>query len=146
VRRPLAILVALLAASAAAFWLSPTAHAACGARATPLRGTAPLTVSFTATCASAAYTWQFGDGQSAQGQTVQHVFAAGVWTPTLVTDADTDTLAPVTAVSLVLSGPKQAKYAQWITLHVSVTPAMPVQVRGHPVRGGAERIPPVTAT
>ena len=139
-RRLLIIGSALLAASAAAFWLSPAARAACGETATPLRGSAPLTVTFTATCASAAYTWQFGDGQQAQGQSVQHVYAAGSWTPTLTTDAGTDTLPAVTAVSLVLTGPKEAKYAQWITLHVSVTPAVPVQVRGHPVRGGTVRL------
>ena len=140
VRRTLATVVSLLAASAAAFWLSPAARAACGATATPFHGSAPLTVTFTATCTSSAYTWQFGDGQQAQGQSVQHVYAAGSWTPTLTTDAGTDTLPAVTSVSLVLTGPKEAKYAQWITLHVSVTPAVPVQVRGHPVRGRTVRL------
>ena len=77
VRRSLVIGFALLTASAAAFWLPSAARAACATTATPLRGSAPLTVTFTATCASAAYTWQFGDGQQAQGQSVQHVYAAG---------------------------------------------------------------------
>jgi PKD repeat protein len=83
-------------------------------------------VTFTATCTSSVYTWNFGDGQQAQGQSVQHVYAAGRWQPTLATDGGTDTLAPVSAVSIVLSGPKEAKYAQSITLHVSVTPNVPV--------------------
>jgi N-acetylmuramoyl-L-alanine amidase len=140
VRRSLVIGFVLLTALAAAFWLPSAARAACATTATPLRGSAPLTVTFAATCASAAYTWQFGDGQQAQGQTVQHVYAAGSWTPTLTTDAGTDTLPAVTSVSLVLTGPKEAKYAQTITLHVSVTPAVPVKVRGHPVRGGSVRL------
>jgi N-acetylmuramoyl-L-alanine amidase len=139
VRRSLAIGFVLLSASAAAFWLPSAARAACATTATPLRGSAPLTVTFTATCASAAYTWRFGDGQQGQGQTVQHVYAAGSWTPTLTTDAGTDTLPAVTSISLVLTGPKEAKYAQWITLHVSVTPAVPIEVRGHRARGGTVR-------
>jgi N-acetylmuramoyl-L-alanine amidase len=139
VRRRTAVVLALLAASAAAFWLPSAARAACGATATPLHGPAPLTVTFTATCASSAYTWQFGDGQQATGQSVEHAYAAGSWTPTLTTDAGTDALPAVTSVSLILTGPKQANYAQWITLHVSVKPAVPVEIRGHRVRGGTVR-------
>ena len=120
--------------------LAPAARAACGVTATPRQGSAPLTVTFTATCASSAYTWSFGDGQQAQGQSVQHAYAAGLWQPTLTTDAGTDTLSPVTSVSIVLTGPKEARYAQSITLHVVVTPAVPVEVRGHVARGGIVRL------
>ena len=93
-------------------------------------------MTFTATCTSSVYTWNFGDGQQAQGQSVQHVYAAGHWQPTLTTDGGTDTLQPVTSVAIVLTGPREAKYAQSITLHVSVTPAVPVEVRGHVAQGG----------
>ena len=116
--------------------LAPAATAACGETATPLQGSAPLTVTFTATCSASAYTWNFGDGQQAQGQSVQHVYAAGRWQPTLTTDAGTDTMPAVSSVAIVLTGPKEAKYAQSITLHVSVTPAVPVEVRGHVAQGG----------
>jgi N-acetylmuramoyl-L-alanine amidase len=135
VRRSLLIAFALLVAGTASL-LTPAARAACGVTATPLQGSAPLTVTFTATCASSAYTWNFGDGQQALAQSVQHAYAAGRWQPTLTTDAGTDTLAPVTSVSIVLTGPKQAKYAQSITLHVAVTPPVPVEVRGQLAQGG----------
>jgi PKD repeat protein len=135
VRRSFLLAIAVLAASAAAT-LAPVASAACSETATPRQGSAPLTVTFTATCTSSVYTWNFGDGQQAQGQSVQHVYAAGRWQPTLTTDGGTDTLPSVTAVLIVLTGPTEAKYAQSITLHVSVTPAVPVEVRGHQAQGG----------
>jgi PKD repeat protein len=116
---------------------SSSSSTACSFTALPSHGAAPLTVTFTATCSSSAYTWAFGDGQQAQGQSVQHVFAAGRWQPTLTTDGGTDALPPVLSIALKLSGPHQAQYGKPLTLHVSVTPALSVQVRGHPARGGA---------
>lgn len=80
---------------------APTSHAAgpCGVTATPVRGSAPLTVTLTAACASSQYSWSFGDGAEGVGQSVQHVFGAGVWHATVVTDAGTDTAPSVTAIS-----------------------------------------------
>ena len=114
-------------------------RAACAFTASPLRGAAPLVVTFTATCASAAYTWSFGDGQQAQGATVQHAYAAGAFQPTLTTDAGTDALPAVTSIAVRLTGPAQARYAQWIVLHVSVTPRLPAEVRGQVVTNGTVR-------
>ena len=74
--------VALVALSVLAF--APSAHAApCGVTSTPVIGSAPLTVTFTATCTSATYAWSFGDGEEGLGASVQHVYGAGAFRPTL---------------------------------------------------------------
>src|SRR6478736_1071308 len=81
------VVVALAAAVAA---LVPSARAGapsgCGITSSVVSGAAPLTVSFTAPCASSTYSWDFGDGVFASGPTVQHVFQAGAWTPQVTTD------------------------------------------------------------
>ena len=69
----LTLLIAAPAASAA--------HAQVTIQATPTTGAAPLHVTFTAGGAAAAH-WDFGDGTSADGPTVQHIYAAGRWTAT----------------------------------------------------------------
>src|SRR3954464_8348485 len=76
-------------AALAFFAFAPGAHAAdpCGVTATPVVGSAPLTVTFTAGCASSGYAWSFGDGEEGLGQSVQHIYAAGAWHATLTTDA-----------------------------------------------------------
>jgi PKD repeat protein len=62
--------------------------------ATPTSGTAPLTVSLNGSASSdaegpvARYAWNFGDGTSATGAAVSHVFSAGTYTVKLtVTDS-----------------------------------------------------------
>ena len=88
---------------------APSAHAA------PVRrhgdaacvGSAPLTVTFTATCTSATYAWSFGDGEEGLGASVQHVYGAGAWRPTLTTDAGAEAAPVVTAISLKVTGPKR---------------------------------------
>jgi len=128
--------LALLAAPAAA----PAARADCTVTATPTRGAAPLQVTFTATCASSAYTWSFGDGSQATGASAQHAYGAGLWQPTLTTDGGVQQLPSVTAVSISLTGPPQARYAQTVTLRATVTPQLPLAVRGHPVVAGRVRL------
>jgi lipoprotein-anchoring transpeptidase ErfK/SrfK len=118
---------------------APAARSDCTVAAKPVFGASPLQVTFAATCASSLYQWSFGDNEPGEGQTVQHVYGPGVWQPTLTTDAGTQQLVPVTAVSLTLSGPAHARYAQWVTLHAAVTPSLPVTVRGRPVVGGKIR-------
>ena len=61
-----AVVVALVALA-----FAPAARAGCGVTSSALAGRAPLTVTMTAQCASQSYTWAFGDGQTATGQTVQ---------------------------------------------------------------------------
>jgi peptidoglycan hydrolase-like protein with peptidoglycan-binding domain len=115
---------------------APVARAGCGLTSTPVIGSAPLAVTFTATCESAAYTWDFGDGGQSTGRTVTHVFAAGYWRPALTSDTGAEAAQPVTSISLVLKGPATARYAQRVTLHASVTPRLPVTLNGRRFVGG----------
>jgi L,D-transpeptidase-like protein/putative peptidoglycan binding protein/PKD domain-containing protein len=119
---------------------APMARAGCGVTTTAVEGRAPLAVTLSAQCASSAYTWDFGDGTTATGQTVQHVFAAGSWRPTLTSDAGTDRLGPVTSVVLRLSAPRRARYARWIALRASVTPRIPVTLDGRRFQHGLLRV------
>jgi lipoprotein-anchoring transpeptidase ErfK/SrfK len=121
--------------------LAPSAHAApCGVTSTPVVGSAPLTVTFSATCTSATYAWSFGDGEEGLGASVQHVYGAGAFRPTLTTDAGAEAAPAVTAISLRLTGPKAARYAQRVTLHASVTPRVPVTLRGRHFVNGKLRV------
>ena len=111
--------------------LAPSAHAApCGVTSTRVVGSAPLTVTFTATCTSATYAWSFGDGEEGLGASVQHVYGAGAFRPTLTSDAGAEAAPVVTAISLKVTGPKVARYAQRVTLHASVTPRVPGDAPG----------------
>jgi hypothetical protein len=109
---------------------APVAQAGCGLTSTPVIGSAPLAVTFTATCESATYAWDFGDGQQGAGRTVTHVFAAGYWRPALTSDAGPEAAQPVTSISLRLSGPARARYAQRVTLRARVTPRLPITLNG----------------
>src|SRR5580765_2513279 len=121
--------------------LAPSAHAApCGVTSTRVVGSAPLTVTFTATCTSATYAWSFGDGEEGLGASVQHVYGAGAFHPTLTSDAGAEAAPVVTAISLKVAGPKVARYAQRVTLHASVIPRVPVTLRGRRFVNGKLRI------
>jgi len=119
---------------------APVARAGCGVTTTAVEGSAPLTVTLTAQCSSAAYTWDFGDGSTATGQSVQHVFAAGSWRPTLTTDAGVDKVGVVNAITLRLSAPRRAGYAKWVALHATVVPRLPITFRGRRFEHGALRV------
>src|SRR5579862_3457215 len=136
-RRLALVAVAALVAAPAA---SSSRRDACAVTATPVTGAAPLQVTFAASCTSSTYTWSFGDGQQAEGPSVVHVYTAGRWAPSLATDAGTQTLPGVTSISLTLTGPEHARYAQWVTLHAAVTPSLPVEVRGRTVVRGRIRL------
>jgi hypothetical protein len=109
---------------------APAAHAACGATHTALSGQAPLKVTFTARCASTTYAWNLGDGATAVGQTVTHTFRAGAWQPTLRTDAGAEKTRAVTSIALRVSAPHRARYGQYIALHATVRPKLPITYRG----------------
>jgi hypothetical protein len=138
-RRAVVVGTAFLAAAFLAF--APGARAdTCGVTSTPVVGSSPLAVTFTASCASASYAWDFGDGGQAEGTSVRHVFAAGAWRPTLTTDAGTEAAPTVTSILLRLAAPRVARYAQWVTLRATVTPRIPITLRGQRFVGGKLRV------
>jgi lipoprotein-anchoring transpeptidase ErfK/SrfK len=130
--------VALVALLFLAF--APAAHASCGTTSTAGAGKAPLVVTFTATCEATIYSWDFGDGQQGVGRTVQHVYAAGAWRPTLATEAGGEPAPVVTAISVALEAPRLARYGEWVTLRASVTPRVPVMLRGRRFVHGKLRV------
>jgi hypothetical protein len=106
----------------AAFW-APAAHA-CDVAVSQASGQAPLAVAYTATCDSASYVWSFGDGTTAEGQTVSHTFAAGRFGGTLTTDGGAvDALPAVTSAELTLAAPREGAYRGAVTLAGTVQPA-----------------------
>ena len=95
---------------------------------TATSGPAPLRVSFTATGDAVSYDWDFGDGGTAGGPTVEHTFAAGRWQTTLTArsaagEVTTQTV-PVTASALTLAAPRVAvRYGRRATFRGAVSPA-----------------------
>ena len=81
-------------------------------QATPTAGRAPLQVAFAVSEAVAAH-WDFGDGGSADGLAVDHVYAAGRWIATATlraTDGTTTTQSvTITAYGLTLTAPSPAR-------------------------------------
>ena len=137
--------VALVALIVLAF--APSAHAApCGITSTRVAGASPLTVTFTATCASSTYAWSFGDGAQGTGASVRHVYSAGAYYPTLTSDAGAEQAPTVTSISLEVTGPPVARYAQYVTLHARVTPRVPVTLRGRRFVNGKLRVRVLGAT
>jgi len=122
--------------------LPSIAHAGCGISATRSSGRAPLSVTFTAACTSSAYQWSFGDGGTAAGQSVRHVYAAGVFRPTLTTDVEPEgePAGTVLSIALKVHAPARARYAQGVTLRTSVTPRLPVMLRGRQFIHGKLRV------
>jgi N-acetylmuramoyl-L-alanine amidase len=125
---------------AAALVFAPAAHAGCGVTTTALTGKAPLTVTLSAQCESASYAWDLGDGTTATGRTVQHVYAAGSWRPALTSDAGPEKTGPVTSVSLAVALPRRARYAHYVALRATVVPRIPVTYRGRRFQHGLLRV------
>jgi hypothetical protein len=74
------------------------------------------------------------------GQSVEHTYTAGSFHATLTTDLGADTAPAVTAIALALRAPAVARYAQWVTLHASVTPNVPVTLHGRRFVAGKLRV------
>ena len=121
-RLALVLAVSVLIASPAA----TAAHAQVTIQATPAAGAAPLHVTFTAGDAVAAH-WDFGDGSSADGVTVEHVYAAGRWTVTATARATDGTTATqtttITAYGLTLAGPNPARWGRRAVFRGALIPA-----------------------
>ena len=124
----------------AALAFAPAARADCGVTTTTLTGRAPLTVSLTALCESATYTWDLGDGTTATGRSVQHVYAPGSWRPALTSAAGVEKIAPVTSVSLTVALPRRIRYAKYAALRATVVPRIPVTYRGRRFQHGLLRV------
>jgi PKD repeat protein len=123
--RRLAIVVAVLA-------FAPAAHAAppaAAVQASVTRGGAPLAVSFTAAGDAVSWHWDFGDGASADGQTVSHAYGAGRWTATLTAASESGETnvvqTPVVAYRLILRAPKRATFESRVRFTGRLTPAEP---------------------
>ena len=122
-RRP-AILVTALA-----FLFVPAAHAAPPAvtvQASPATGAAPLTVTLTASGDVATYHWDLGDGTTADGPVVQHVYAAGKFvahvTATSPVGETSQASVTITSYGLSLTGPRTAGYRQRALFHGRLVP------------------------
>jgi lipoprotein-anchoring transpeptidase ErfK/SrfK len=88
----------------------------------PTSGPAPLRVTFSA--GDASVHWDFGDGTTADGSSVEHTYAAGRWTATASDGTTTQSIA-VTAYGLTLHGPRVARYGRRTTLRGAIVPAEP---------------------
>ena len=88
-------------------------------QATSATGSAPLHVTFTA---SEPAHWDFGDGTTADGATVEHTYAAGRWTAVASAASGTQSVV-VTAYGLTLSGPNPVRYGRPSALRGTLVPA-----------------------
>ncbi len=91
-------------------------------------GTAPLTVTLTASGDAATYHWDLGDGSVADGPIVQHQYGPGRFTATVTaTDAGGETTQAsvvITSVQLRLTGPKVSTYGRRTTFRGRMVPAL----------------------
>ena len=85
----------------------------------PTSGPAPLRVTFSATGAASAH-WDFGDGTTADGVSVEHTYAAGRWTAAMTDDTGSTQTVAITAYGLTLRGPKTARYGRRATFHGAI--------------------------
>lgn len=95
--------------------------------AAPVAGEAPLRVTFTARGDAASYHWEFGDGTTAEGPSVEHTYAAGRWTATATARSNEGETAAqstsVTAYGLTLAAPNPARYGRVTRFRGAVVPA-----------------------
>jgi peptidoglycan hydrolase-like protein with peptidoglycan-binding domain len=81
-------------------------------------GPAPLTVTFASSCG--AVHWDFGDGQSADGESVQHTFAAGAWS----VYAGTEKVALITSRAVALQVARLVGFRHRLTFRGAVVPPL----------------------
>ena len=93
------------------------AKSLCGS-ASVAAGAAPLTVTFASSCG--AVHWDFGDGASADGESVQHTFAAGAWT----VYAGDEKVSVVTSRAVSLRVPRLVGFRHRLTFRGAVVPPL----------------------
>jgi lipoprotein-anchoring transpeptidase ErfK/SrfK len=106
----------------------------------PTTGPAPLRVTFDSGDATSLH-WDFGDGTSADGTSVEHTYAAGRWTATAGDGTTTQTVT-ITAYGLTLRGPSTARYGRRIVFRGALVPAeqgVRVTLRGPSGKVGSAR-------
>ena len=115
----------------AALAFAPAAHAAPPAvsiQASASTGPAPLSVTLTASGDLATYHWDLGDGTTADGPVVQHIYSAGRFTARVIaTGATGETAqAEVTVTSLVLTLRSRhvGHYQQLLGFHGRLVPSL----------------------
>ena len=113
-----------------ALFFVPVAHAsgpAVSIQASATSGPAPLSVTLTASGDPALYHWDLGDGTTADGPVVQHVYPAGRFVAQVTaTGAGGTSQAQVTITSLGLTigAPKVGSYGQRLRFHGRTVPAL----------------------
>jgi lipoprotein-anchoring transpeptidase ErfK/SrfK len=101
-----------------------TAPAAAAGPVATARSTAQLTVSFRAVAESSFFHWDFGDGTSADGAVVDHVYAQpGRYHATVATDAGETTVDAV-AYRVTLGAPPRVRYGSRGRFTGSIWPAV----------------------
>ena len=111
---------------------SPAAAAAAppsvAASASVRSGAAPLSVVFTASGDAVSYHWDFGDGTSGDGATVQHVYGAGAFTARVTGTSSTGEAATasvrVLSFALALKARRIVGYAQHLRFTGRLVPAV----------------------
>jgi L,D-transpeptidase catalytic domain/PKD domain/Putative peptidoglycan binding domain len=123
--RRTAILVTALA-------FAPAAHAAPPAvsiHASVATGPAPLAVTLSASGDAATYHWELGDGATADGQVVQHVYTAGRFTARVTATGPSGETAQaavaITSLGLTLAAPRVGHYRQLLRFHGRLVPGLP---------------------
>src|SRR4051794_26327810 len=115
----------------AALAFAPAAHAAApavSAQATPATGAAPLQVTLSASGDLATYHWDLGDGTTADGQVIQHTYAAGRFTARVTATnplgETSEASGVVTATRITLVGSGSGRYQQRARFHGRLVPAV----------------------
>ena len=109
----------------------PAAHASppvVTVQATPSSGPAPLAVTLTASGDPATYQWDLGDGTTASGAVVQHVYPAGRFTAhvtaTTVTGEVAQAQVTITSLGLSLRAPRVGSYGQRARFRGRLVPSL----------------------
>jgi PKD repeat protein len=121
-------LLPLLALAALTFPATSNATPTISVQTSATRGAAPLQITLTASGNAVSYHWDLGDGTTADGVTVQHVYQRAGAYRVVVTgtglDSSSSTAAlTISALGVTLAAPRAATYRHRIRLHGRITPA-----------------------